>query len=205
MRKLLVTTILTCTLCAGMAQFSSIDSLKQLLQTTKRDTVRVRLLLEVAYKYMNQNSDSSLKYAHQAYAIANESSHPMLELTSLNGIANAFHAAGNYTRALQYYLEALKRAEALGVRERISTAQLNVGNLYTTTGRYREALDYYFRSKKIREELKNEYRLGNCLANIGDTYEKLNILDSARLFTIMADAVAMPMTFLIIPIRSILK
>jgi tetratricopeptide (TPR) repeat protein len=98
---------------------------------------------------------------------------------------------GNYPRALEFFLEALKKGEAIGNPLRIGASLVNIGSVYYYQGDYRLAINYSLEAKELFESSDNKPILMNTLLNLGDYYEKWNRLDSARFYTQQAYELAL--------------
>ncbi len=105
------------------------------------------------------------------------------EIVNLNLMGSVFNVTGNYPKALELYLEALKMAESSHDPVNISRLLTGIGILYSYQGDQRMSIDYTLKSLAMAEKHDMEERVAANLINLGDSYEKLNILDSARLFT----------------------
>lgn len=183
MTKLLkLSLLLTIPLFAG-AQTRTIDSLKQALQTEKRDTSRVLLLDALSFAYMYSRPDTALLLAQQELLLARKTGFARGEAGSLNRIATVFVGTGNYPKALQLYLEALKKAEAIHDERLTGRVHLNIGTIYASQGDYHKAIRYTKKSLAISQSIQNQYSVLLALSNLGDLYEKLNRLDSALAYS----------------------
>lgn len=160
-----------------------IDSLKNLLRKEKMDTNRVWLLGELSYAYLYSRPDTALSLVQQGLALSRDIDFEEGEAYSLIGIGNAFRVTGNYPRALEAFLQALKIYEKKKDPQNISISMVNIGTVYTDLPDYAQALYYYFRA--LRHAESSSYEAGRAvpLLNIGDSYEKQNKLDSARIYT----------------------
>ncbi|MGI8584494.1 MAG: tetratricopeptide repeat protein [Chitinophagaceae bacterium] len=167
----------------AQTEIDYIDSLKQELATEKEDTARCLLLIELSWAYPNQQIDSAVFLVQQSLTLAKKIKYTYGENIALNRLANILTRIGNYPKALEYHLDALKKAESIQNDERISVSFSNLGILYSEMGDYRHGLNYTFKAKSITEGLRDKRRHCTSLLNIGDMYEKMNRLDSARLYT----------------------
>ena len=96
----------------GMAQNSSeMDSLRYELSIAKNDSSRAFLMLSISGKYTWNQTDSSIFYANKVLAVARKINHPILEVGAMANITRSQIALGNYARALQINLKAIKIAE----------------------------------------------------------------------------------------------
>jgi tetratricopeptide (TPR) repeat protein len=90
---------------------------------------------------------------------------------------------GNHPQALENLLEALRINEKLENINGILRNQGNISNVNADLGDYREALNYAFKGMQKAETIGDKERLTSALLRIGDVYEKLGMLDSARVYT----------------------
>ena len=97
--------------------------------------------------------------------------------------ATLFNSTGNYPKALELFLEALKKFEQINNQEGIARALGSIGTVYIHQGEHRQGLDYTLRAKSIVESLHDDFYMGIAFVNLGEIYEKLNQLDSARIYT----------------------
>ena len=90
------------------AQTKTIDSLKQLLQTERQDTSRIRLLKLLARSYLYSKPGTSLLLCLQGLSLSQHAKFTMGEAFCLEGMADAFDILGNYPESLENYLMSLK-------------------------------------------------------------------------------------------------
>jgi len=174
------------------AQTNVTDSLKQLLKTETKDTIRVNLLVNLAITYQYSKTDTALLLAQQALSLSKKTDFTKGEALSLNRIGSIFNITGNYPRALKLNLEALKKCEALRDKEGIARALANIGNVYGSQGDYRQSINYTSKALAISESIHDQSSILYRIVNLGNNYEKLNMLDSAKYYTNQALDVAMP-------------
>ena len=85
------------------AQIQEIDSLENLLrQHVQKDTIRVNLLNETAYKFYTINIDKTLKYAEEAEKLADKLSFAKGKAESLKLIGIYYYMKSDYPKALEY-------------------------------------------------------------------------------------------------------
>ena len=165
------------------AQNNTVDSLKKLLQIEKQDTGRVMLLYQLSKSYAYSKPDTALLLAQQSLSLSNKIGFVKGEAISMNNIAILFLNTGNYLKALQLHLKALKIAETSQNKRAIAIVLGNIGTDYSNTGDYRRAIDYTFKALVINKAINNLEGVGIATINVGDVYEKLNMLDSALIYT----------------------
>ncbi|MET0636671.1 MAG: tetratricopeptide repeat protein [Chitinophagaceae bacterium] len=188
MRKLLLTIpAIFLALFSVSAQQAEIDSLITVINKNTKDSSQVDALNRLSVLYSTSRADTALKLAQQSLEIARHSKVPVLEAKSLNATAGVLWAIGDFAQALDYYLQALKIAEDIKDDYMIGKISGNLGNIYAALGDEEKAISYSKINLAIFE--KNSYQLGRCkaLLNLGDSYENLDMLDSARMCTTLAN------------------
>ncbi len=183
MRKLLKLFLLLAVPFFAGAQTRTIDSLKQALQMEKQDTSRVLLLNALSRAYMYSRPDTALVLAQQGLLLANKTGFARGEAQSLNGIAIVFLLTGNYPKALQLNLKALKKAETINNQVLAARIFLSIANIYASQGDHHQAVAYTKKVLAMAESLHEQRSVLISLLNLGDLYEKLNRLDSALSYT----------------------
>lgn len=174
------------------AQSNTIDSLEKLLLTDLPDSSRSIVLAKLGGQYMISDPDTALLLSLQGLALAKKINYINGEAIGLNQTASVFNITGNYPKALEYFLEALKKGESINSPVRIGSALLNIGSVYFYQGDHRLAINYTQQARLIFEESGDmSYFLMNTLLNLGDYYEKSDLLDSARIYTQQAHNIAL--------------
>ena len=94
-------------------------------------------------------------------------------LDTLNNIGKIYAAQRNYTKALQYYEEALKIDTQLGDQSGITIRLNNIASIHYEQGEYDEALEKFQHGLKIAEQLQQ--KSGQATQNwwIGLIYSRL--------------------------------
>ena len=165
------------------AQTNTIDSLKKLLQTEKQDTGRVMQLYQLSKSYLYLKPDTALLLAQQSLSLSNKIGFAKGEAISMNLIGNMFTSTGNYLKALQLKIKALKIAETTQDKITIAYSLGSISNDYSFIGDERRAIDYALKALVICKATNNVRGVGIITSNLGDSYEKLNMLDSALIYT----------------------
>ncbi len=178
--KILVTTfILALSITFTNAQQKTIDSLQKELSSAKADTNRVLILSDLVKIYYLFKPDTALILAQQAYTLSQKLHYAKGEALSLNRIAVAYSAVGDYPKALQFFTKGLKIYQDIGDGEGIIRCTNNIGDLYMTEGDYKKALEYFMQAKNLPGINKSNYVKTIVFINIGECYLNLNQSDSA--------------------------
>ena len=183
MKKIILFLITSLSIHNDYAQTTDRDSLKLLLQKEKTDTGRVLLLDELSYSYQQSKPDTTMLLALETLSLAVHTGFVKGQAMSLNIIGNAFSTLGNYPKAMESYLRALRINEKINDTGGIARNLHNIGVIYFNEEDYRQALNYLLKAKDL--EGKNDRGKGAIaltLAAIGINYEHLKIYDSATLY-----------------------
>ncbi|MDO8367703.1 MAG: adenylate/guanylate cyclase domain-containing protein [Saprospiraceae bacterium] len=167
----------------GNAQQRQLDSLVLLEKTyLSEDTVRIKLLTDLARRYYSINPNIGVNYAEKAIQLGNN-------LPDKKYLAGAFSVMGanrltmaDYPAALENYQKALKINEHLGNLQGIGNNYNNIGLVYYSIFDYPRALEYYQKTLNINERTGHKTGMGNSLGNIGNIYNELHDYPKAIAF-----------------------
>lgn len=164
----------------GFSQQNVTDSLREALTThLSKDTVRVKILINLSNRVVWSDVEKALEYANQAYEIAHEISYLKGKAYSLRQIGVSYYIASDFLRAMEYTQLALKESAPLKDIVFESSLNNNLGNIYTDLKRYNEALGAY------NNYIQNSYHSNNMngmvvgLVNKGLVFSETEQLDSA--------------------------
>ena len=102
---------------------------------------------------------------------------------AMNGKGVAAFYAGDYGKALEYYLETLRYAEERGMKKRQADLLQNIANIYRrNSSRHQEALDMYKQSYAIRKALADSSYIEKSVYSIAITYMEMGDFDNAKLY-----------------------
>jgi serine phosphatase RsbU (regulator of sigma subunit) len=154
------------------------NSLKQYYQT-KSDTQKVNALSVICENMMH---DDWTKYNDWVYHFVKEKLKNNTSNSSniffkkslsgcLNNIGYAYEHQGKIEKALDYYHQALKIKEELGLKPGIAICLNNIGIIYVNQGDLELALEYYNKSMAIDKEIGNKSGVSSSLSNIGHIHK----------------------------------
>lgn len=158
------------------------DSLKNLVETTGDDSIRIEALITLARIEMNKSLLESVDHCTRAVELSRQTGSRNLLSKSLTTLGGARYYQGSYDKALDAWLECLSI-----LREREGTAQPgseesnllksnialllnNVGVLYKSGGEYDKAIEYYQENFNIQAEIGDLLNMARSKANIGNVY-----------------------------------
>jgi len=132
-----------------------VDSLRKQLSSTKPDSTKITLYLELASHSQFDDPDSAIFYAKKAFALARKSGRPVGEAWALRTMALAMRSYGNDPIALQINLKALRLAEKYDLKWDNALSRGQIGEIYASAHNYEKALIYFYQSQTIFNEIND--------------------------------------------------
>jgi signal transduction histidine kinase len=161
---------------------SQIDSLNNVLKTSKSDTTTILTLLRIARYQGFQNTDSMLCYSLKALEKSKSINYKKGLALSYLETGKAYCSLGLYESALENLLLAKKIYTSQKEEYGLSGVLLSIGNVYWYSEKFKEAKEIYM---EALEKCKNSNNLSNkagAYQNLGLIYGKLHKADSSIFF-----------------------
>jgi signal transduction histidine kinase len=176
-----------------LAQNTKIDSLKHLLAKEKSDTVKVRLLNELAQLHLPDTANIANTYLQNAMELSNRNEYEYGRLITLTRLAEVSFSKSDYPKSLSYGLSALELAERRKDTSRLLDLYRRMVFLYRALqdpdmmleyARKRHALVKPWSDKPRNPEFAFiEFQIFNMY---GYAFELLKKMDSARFYRRLA-------------------
>ncbi len=147
-----------------------IDSLQHLLATSKEPRERAFILVKLSESFLNQNSDSTLRYADEAFVLGRQVGDERTMALAQRWQAIAVASKGDFEKSLTLSFEALKRFEALQDNTQMAWVKSNMAGTYYQFGNYGLALTQALESQQIALALKDTALLVSTGTFIGSVY-----------------------------------
>ncbi|MCL6272522.1 tetratricopeptide repeat protein [Muricauda sp. 2012CJ35-5] len=132
--------------------------------------------------YHLQDIDSSLIFAKEALAIAQEIESPLLEAAAWEEISHVERRLGNNNTSLQASLSALAIYETLGLTEEQAASFGQLASNSISDGDYNSAITYLNKARKIYETSDTNGNQILTILNLGETFRLAGKLDSAEVY-----------------------
>ncbi len=157
------------------------DSLKNVwLDKTKNDTIRLDALEGWIWdNYLFVNPDTAFILAQKEYDYAKQKGIKKYMAGALKTQGASLYLRGIYSKAMEFYGEALKIYEELNNRRGEAACLLNIGNIYSEQKYYDKAIEHYTKGLKIERELGDAKNEATFLNNIGVNYKSKGDFGSA--------------------------
>ncbi|HEX2682327.1 MAG TPA: ATP-binding protein, partial [Ferruginibacter sp.] len=162
--------------------------MKKELSTSKIDTSKVMLMVELVDQYKYANADSALLYAQKALILSRNIKFHEGEFRSLLMMGFALSLANNHALAMEVELKALRIAEKYHFSTGRGEVLSRLGVIYRGTKEFSRALFYLKQSKQLFDSLHNHYMAVVPEVQLGRTYYAMDQPDSALYYCLMADS-----------------
>ena len=162
------------------SQNKTADSLVSVLQKTKNDIDRAKILNLIADVYKSTDPKLMLQYANQALQLSTKINFKLAEGNARLNLGNANVIIGNYPVALQNFSSAQTIFEnelvadsdnSIEIKNGLARAYGSIGIVFSEQNGYGKALQYQIKALKIYEETNNLEKCARLYNNIGIVYK----------------------------------
>ena len=165
-------------------QERQIDSLRQIIKTTKSDTVRLNAMyawdgiiyvfdadldlklsnemLALARKKLTKNPGSKEKFFYQKFVA-----------DALNNIGLVYAGRGDYKTAEKCYKESYAVAKKINSERRVAHALNNLGNLKYSQGAYKQSISYYNKTLVLAQKNNSIHEISSAYNNLANSYQEM--------------------------------
>lgn len=150
------------------SQQAKIDSLVQIISSTKIDTVSIKSRLYLAE--LIEDSEKQIEHINKALKFSEK-------INYKKGIAKAYSQMGVYYTnkgdfdvAVKFLNKSLSLFKELGIKEKEAAALGNMGNIYCYKGDYDKGLECFLSVLDVMNELNNKSAIATVKNNIGSLY-----------------------------------
>jgi tetratricopeptide (TPR) repeat protein len=178
--------MLTFHVSAAAQHASSIDSLRQLLQSASDLQRRTELYAALAKEYLPVNPDSAYVFAVTGLRLSNDKTPPLIKGELYHFIGNALVTRDSLDRAREAYLQAEGLYRQAKAWEELSIIYLLLGNIHFVKDELAQALSYYVQGEQLAVEYNVPEILGEFALNISFIYQKIKNYDDAIRYEEMA-------------------
>lgn len=162
---LLLFTLFFTTVAIG--QTAEIDSLKNELVTAKEDTMKVRVLNLLAFRFYRIKPDTTITLATQGLELATKLDYAWGKGVAQQRIGLGYNSLGQPDKAIEYYNQSLVTFRAEGDSVSVSGTLLNMGSSFYGQGRFDDAISVFEQALVIAEAAGNQQRMAGLLNNLG--------------------------------------
>ncbi|TNE78836.1 MAG: tetratricopeptide repeat-containing sensor histidine kinase [Bacteroidetes bacterium] len=179
LRRLLSLILFSC--LTLFAQASRLDSLSNLLQTSKDDSVKLAVSNQIIWMHLFQDQVKAWELIEEAKVLADRPNQEFGRVSLINVIGVYYDVIGELDSSLKYFKLALDLSREYGIEIHEEHSLNNLGLYHWNRGNLNQALEYFLASKKINEKLngENNQLLDGVLNNIGLIYQELFLYEKA--------------------------
>lgn len=179
--KKIVFLILFCSFLLS-AQNNKIDSLNQVIKSTKNDSIKVDTYNKLTWKYIFNDKEKALEILNTTEKYALKTNQKYGYNTFLNNKGIFYDVNGISDSAKIYFEKSVKYSinNKFSIQEQYSYN--NLGMFNWNKGRFQEALNWFFKALKLAEinQIKdNTIKIDATLNNIGLIYQEMELFEKA--------------------------
>ncbi len=156
-----------------------IDSLTEIINNTRFDSLKAKALYELGILYYDLNISKSTETLKKAYVYSLKLKSSVIKTNILNKLGSNYYYTSDYSNSIKCFIECLR--EFSKNKDRASTASIhnNLAVIYDQLNDTINAIKHHKLALYIRKslDLKNEENLNNLAqsyGNLGKTYSTMN-------------------------------
>ena len=157
----------------------------KLKQHKQQDTIRVELLVDACVNGTFSADTVYLNWANEALQLSQKLNYRVGKIRALNCLGNYYYQRAIHDKALKYYIDALKMAEADGNTNSIIIGKSNLANVYNRSKRSKDAVVLFKECDALlvkKNDTLSEKRAA-ILTNLSTTFSTLGQHDSSIYYT----------------------
>ncbi|WP_163717182.1 tetratricopeptide repeat-containing sensor histidine kinase [Mangrovibacterium lignilyticum] len=125
------------------------------------------------------NFEEGKAFSEKALALAKELEDEESVVMAMNSLAAYHMNLGHYSESFDLFFSSLKKAQELGLDDRVATIELNIGSILTTRGDRVNGLRYLLKSLSYYEQHNDEKIQARILNNVAVNYHYWKDYDKA--------------------------
>lgn len=167
-RFCILLSIISCSFFYG--QTSKLDSLQFKLNQATSDSVKVNILKNISWEYLNNRSNMPMaeKYIDSFYNISKENNLTDGVILAKYQYGVLERQKGNYNKALEYFDGYVKHYEQKNKEIAVANGLYQKAVIYDSRGEYEKGLVIYYKILKIYQDNNDEYSTANILNSLGE-------------------------------------
>lgn len=133
-----------------------------------KDSLRICSFFDKVTEFEQNNTDSSVFYANQAYLLAKESNSTYLLCKANLVLGMVLQNTAEYKKAASYYVQGTALAEKLGDNQLLSRAYNGFGNLFSMQKQFESAASYYHKALELSKKNGDNRKVSVILMNLAN-------------------------------------
>lgn len=169
------------------AQEAELDSIKHQVETyTKRDSTRVKLLIDLTKYYSTRDINQNRLLIDEAIQISEEIGYEKGKGYSLNALTAYHTIKGQYDTALTHALRAKALLEGIGDKENLIFTHGNLARIYSENQKYDKALAIHLENIELVKDNPSSSSKAGFYYYVGKTYQELKEYEKAEQYFLRA-------------------
>lgn len=168
------------------AQHEKIDSLLAVLQTTKADTIKVKLQCEISNNFLAIKPLEASEYANQGLILSEEIGYKIGQSICLDVLGRAYYQMGKFDSALNYFERRHKIVIELNDSIGIAGVYDNMGMVYVHFRNYEKAIELRIKANEIYAAHNKINMLASGYNWIGTIYKEQGEYSKAIEYSLMS-------------------
>ncbi len=158
------------------------DSLKTLIEKESVDTIKIRLMRELALSITESDSLAAGKWIDSSITLSEKINFIPGLINGLSVKATIYDQMNRYEESLLLFDSAAAKAIQHNFPKLASRSLYDAGIVCFVHSRYAEALNYFLRDLKISESIRDSSRMSILFNDIGVVYENLTDYENSILY-----------------------
>lgn len=172
MKKLLLFSLIILSVTTRIsAQNHAADSLLNIINITRVDTLKIIALKDLAFMLSRNAPSEAEKYCQQCLELAKEKDYAqgIIKCNNVMGIISIYKP--DYPAAIEYFNISLKKAVEINDQMAIFRVYNNMGSIYINMSDYDNAVRSFTMALDIAEKLDDKKSIAQCCNNIAVMYK----------------------------------
>lgn len=148
------------------AQNADASTLRKQIASTKSDSLRLGLKIELAKTILDSKPDSALVVASQAYNESKKGGYHRFQMTAANILGNYYQRINDFTKAEAFYHESGVIAKRSNDLQGLAGYHNNIGIILVNKGDFNKAIAEFLEAFKYEEKRGNKQGMAECFNNI---------------------------------------
>jgi len=128
---------------------------------------------------MKMNAVDRIRWLNDALQASRRLGNDVTTQAHLGNLGLAYYELGEFSRAEEYFLQALDLAEQINDKHHQGAWLGDLGNIFAMLGDHKKAIEYHERHLHLAHEINDERGEGHALANLGVSYAYLGNVTQA--------------------------
>ncbi len=180
----LISLIVLLIIIGNSAYYASIDSLRNCLKPTLKDTAKATIYYQLGYAFFETDGslDSCQTYFTKALDIYKKNKLSKQTCKALLGRGLIHREKGLYNEGLKDHIEAIEIAEKLKDTTLLTSCYNGMAIIHSIQGDFNDAFQYYQKAIKIHKKQDNKKGLASIYNNLGLLFSAQLKTDSALFY-----------------------